>query len=101
MDSTARLGNDRNAVKYLDAVFWDYPEFTDPATIRWHLDKQGNQGVRRWLLTRLLEHGRVVDTLAFFPLKTISAELSDLNLRPYTHKKWTRILDVYGQSAGK
>ncbi|MBW1796631.1 MAG: hypothetical protein JRJ38_19820 [Deltaproteobacteria bacterium] len=47
-------------MKYLDAVFWDYPEFTDPVTIRRHLEKRGNQRVRRWLLKRFLEHGPII-----------------------------------------
>ena len=85
-------------MNYLGAVFWDYPEFTDPDTIRRHLEEQGNQRIFRWLLTRFLEHGRVVDTLAFFQLETIAQELPLLKLTPYAHKKWKRILEVYDQS---
>ncbi|MBW1701702.1 MAG: hypothetical protein JRJ69_02505 [Deltaproteobacteria bacterium] len=88
-------------MNYLNAIFWDYPEFTDPNTIRRHLLKLGNQRVRRWLLKRFLEHGRVVDTLQFFRLDIISQELAQLNLRPYTYRKWKRITEVYAQSQGK
>ncbi|MCK4727703.1 MAG: hypothetical protein KAT27_02160 [Desulfobacterales bacterium] len=49
-------------------------------------------------MKRFMEHGRVVDTLAFFRLDAISQELSRLNLRPYTYKKWKRIAEVYDQS---
>lgn len=83
-------------MNYLNAVFWDYPEFTDPDTIRRHLLKQGNQRLRRWLLKRFLEYGRVVDTLLYFPLDTISRELTRLKLTPYTYRKWKRIIEVYG-----
>jgi len=85
-------------MNYLKAVFWDYPEFTDADTIRQELVKQGNERVHRWILKRFMEHGRVVDTLAFFRLDAISQELSRLNLRPYTYKKWKRIAEVYDQS---
>lgn len=88
-------------MNYLNAVFWDYPEFTDPDTIRRHLLNQRNQRIRRWILKRFLEHGRVVDTLQFFPIDTISQELAKLNLKPYTYKKWKRITEVYAQSKGK
>jgi len=83
-------------MNYLNAVFWDYPEFTDPDTIRRHLLKQGNQRFRHWLLKRFLEYGRVVDTLLYFPLDTISQELNRLKLTPYTYRKWKRIIEVYG-----
>lgn len=83
-------------MNYLNAVFWDYPEFTDPDTIRRNLLKQGNQRLRRWLLKRFLEYGRVVDTLLYFPLDTISQELTRLKLTPYTYRKWKRIIEVYG-----
>jgi hypothetical protein len=85
-------------MNYLNAVFWDYPEFTDPDTIRRHLLEQGNQRLRRWLLKRFLEHGRVVDTLLYFRLDTISQELTRLKLTPYTYRKWKRIIEVYGSS---
>lgn len=85
-------------MNYLKAVFWDYPEFTDPDEIRRILQEQGNQRVRRWLLKRFLQHGRVVDTLLFFRLDIISTELPWLNLDPYSFKKWKRIVEVYDQS---
>ena len=88
----------RTAMNYLHAVFWDYPEFTNPETIRRRLQESENQRVRRWMLTRFLEHGRVVDTLAFFPLATIAQELPHLRLTPYTSKKWRRMVEVYGRT---
>ncbi len=88
-------------MNYLNAVFWDYPEFTNPETIRQHLQKQGNQRVRHWILRRFLEYGRVVDTFTFFRIETIAQELSQLHLTPYTCKKWKRIVEVYGQTSRK
>ena len=82
-------------MNYLKAVFWDYPEFTDPDEIRRILLEDGNKRVRRWLLKRFLEHARVVDTLLFFPFETISAELTWLKLSPYSLRKWKRIVEVY------
>ena len=85
-------------MNYLKAVFWDYPEFTDPDEIHRILMDERSQRVRRWLLKRFLEQGRVVDTLLFFNLDTISKELTRLNLDPYSFKKWKRIVEVYDQS---
>lgn len=88
-------------MNYLNAVFWDYPELTNPDTLRQYLQEVGNQSMHRWLLQRFLEHGRVVDTLRFFPLEMIAQELPGLKLRPYTYKKWKRMVEVYAQSTGK
>lgn len=88
-------------MNYLNAVFWDYPEFIDPDTIRRHLSGQGNLRKRRWIMKRFLENGRVVDTLQFFRLDSISQELAKLNLKPYTYRKWERITEVYAQTKGK
>jgi hypothetical protein len=88
-------------MNYLQAVFWDYPEFTNPDAIRQCLQESENPGMRRWLLLRFLEHGRVVDTFKFFPVEVIAEEFPALSLQPYTRKKWGRILDVYAPSTRK
>ena len=85
-------------MNYLKAAFWDYPEFNDPETIRSHLRDDDKEGLRPWLMTRLLEHGRAVDALEFFSPDAISRELSRLRLKPYTLRKWQRIVEVYGHS---
>ncbi len=85
-------------MNYLKAVFWDYPEFTDSDTIRQHLTDSENGRIRRWILARFLEHARVVDTLDFFCLSDISQELPKLKLKPYTYRKWQRIVEVYDKS---
>jgi hypothetical protein len=53
------------------------------------------------LLVRFLEYARVVDTLKFFAMEEIAGQLSELKLRPYTRKKWKRMVEVYGTSSGK
>ncbi len=88
-------------MNYLKAAFWDYPEFADPEAIRAHLGEEDEGGICSWLLARLLEHGRAVDTLEFFSPDTISRELPQLRLKPYTLRKWRRIVEVYGQSQGE
>lgn len=85
-------------MNYLKSVFWDYPEFSNPDKIRRILLEEGDLRVRRWFLKRFLEHGRVVDALSFFPLDTISRELHQLNLDPYSLRKWKRVVEVYDQS---
>jgi hypothetical protein len=65
----------------LKAIFWDYPELTDPDEIRRILMDERSQRVRRWLLKRFLEHGRVMDTLLFFRLDTISNDLDLFSLQ--------------------
>lgn len=89
----------KRRMNYLQAVFWDYPEFTNPDTIRRYLTEPGNERMYRWILKRFLEHGRVVDTLTFFRLETIAQELPRLRVTPYTNKKWNRILEVYGHAS--
>lgn len=88
-------------MNYLKAIFWDNPRFTDPEVIHGYLLKQGNERIRRWMLRRFLEHGRVVDTLQFFDLAAIALELEHLSLKPYTYKKWKRIVEVYDPSKGR
>ena len=88
-------------MNYLKAVFWDYPEFSDPETIRKTLVESKNKRFRRWVLKRFLEHGRVVDTLSFFRLGDISSELPLLNIDSYSINKWKRIVEVYDQPSGK
>jgi hypothetical protein len=86
-------------MNYLQAVFWDYPAFTNPEHIRQNLQESGNLTTRRWILQRFLEHARVVDTLDMFSLESIARELPFLRIQPYTRKKWSRILEVYGHNA--
>lgn len=80
----------------LKVVFWDYKELQDPEAIRHFFEKSSESG-QLWVLHRFLEHGRVVDTFAFFHPSIIKLQLHKLRLRPYTLKKWERILDIYGE----
>lgn len=85
-------------MNYLHAVFWDYPELTDPEIIRQRLRTAEDSGIFRWIMQRFLEHGRVVDTLSFFSLDAISKEFPTLQLSPYARKKWSRMLEIYAPS---
>ena len=85
-----------SGINCLKAVFWDYPELVNDEYLKKILE-EGNDEIRDWILTRFMEHGRVVDTLRFFSLKIISERISRLRLTPYTKKKWSRILEVYGK----
>ena len=84
-----------SSMNYLNAVFWDYPEFTVPDNVRKLLREEGNKKVINWVLQRFLEHGRVVDTLSFFSIQTISNAIPHLRITPYAQKKWKRIIEVY------
>lgn len=78
----------------LNAVFWDYPRYTDPETLRDLI--QTSPDKRRWVLKRFLERARVVDTWKFFSMGEIEDGIHELNLSPYALKKWKRMIEVYG-----
>jgi len=79
----------------LQAIFWDYPQFQEEDFLRAFLRKSSNNQTYYWIMTRFLEHGRVIDTLSFFSLKEIASNLPKLKLSQYSQRKWTRLLEVY------
>ncbi len=79
----------------LQAVFWDYPQFLDQKYLESYLRENKDTDAFNWILTRFLEHGRAVDTLAFFDINDIAARLSSLKLSEYTATKWRRLVEVY------
>jgi len=83
-------------MNYLKAVFWDYPQFTDEDNLRSHLKKKNKESLHRWIMSRFLEYGRVVDTLKYFTIAEIAENLSELKLSSYTLKKWKRMIELYG-----
>lgn len=83
-------------MNYLNAVFWDYPQFADEEALKTCLKEKAGSTLCRWIMTRFLEHGRVVDTLAYFKLEEIAQSFPTLRPSPYAKKKWRRILEVYG-----
>jgi len=92
----------KNPQNCLNAIFWDYPEFTDKNYLHTILsDKKGNLQFYHWLMSRFLNYGRVIDTIEYFSLKEISDCLSELKLTAYSLKKWNRILEVYGTNSRK
>ncbi|MBI5373895.1 MAG: hypothetical protein HZA77_00560 [Candidatus Schekmanbacteria bacterium] len=85
-------------MNYLNAVFWDYPEFTDLQKLKKLIAENKNNSIYLWVLKRFLEYGRVIDTLNFFSLEEIAVNLQKLRLSKYAAKKWRRMIEVYGTS---
>jgi hypothetical protein len=83
-------------MNYLKAVFWDYPTFTEEKGLRNYLQQSQGKASRRWIMSRFLEHGRVIDTLQYFTLDEIKENLPDLKISTYIRLKWSRIIEVYG-----
>jgi hypothetical protein len=83
-------------MNYLKAAFWDYPQFTEEKTLLTYLQERKDTSLYFWLMGRFLEYARIVDTLKFFAIDEIAAQLPHLKLRPYTRKKWTRMVEIYG-----
>ena len=83
-------------MNYLKAVFWDYPQFSDEKNLKNYLKKQLDKSLYLWIISRFLEHGRVVDTLQFFTINEIKENLPKLKLSDYTLVKWKRMIELYG-----
>jgi hypothetical protein len=83
-------------MNYLKAVFWDYPQFSDEETLKNYLKQQLDKSQYLWIISRFLEHGRVVDTLKFFTINEIKENLPKLKLSNYTLVKWKRMIELYG-----
>ena len=84
-------------MNYLKAVFWDYPELTNEETIRTFLKEKANSNLYLWVMRRMFEYGRVVDTFKFFKIDEIAEHLPKLRLSSYNLKKWERLIEVYGK----
>ena len=84
-------------MKYLKAVFWDYPQFTDSHFLLKTLNNEKNTGTCDWILTRFLEHGRAVDTLRYFSLAELKKKIDVVKISTYSYKKWKRLIEVYGK----
>jgi len=85
-------------INYLKGVFWEYPQFTREEYVLQTLERARRQKdieVYRWMMRKFLEHGRVVDTLRFFPIDEIAEHLGELRLSPYIRRKWQRLVEVY------
>lgn len=83
----------------LKAVFWDYPELTDEATLGLRIQEARDSPIQdafRWYLARFLERSRVVDAWRFFRLDEIRRIMPSLRISSRAVAKWTRILEYYG-----
>lgn len=88
----------RPPVNPLRGVFWDYPELTHAAALSAFIEeaRRNPQGAEwSWVMTRMLERGRVVDVRKSFSWKEIRAALSCLRLSDWARAKWKRMLEVY------
>lgn len=85
----------------LEAVFWDYPKFTDFHYLQQALQDSDNSGKRQWIMARFLEHGRIVDTWKFFTMKEIIEALPNVKISAHARKKWQRMIEVYGDNPRK
>lgn len=85
----------------LKAVFWDYPDFTNSEKLRILIKDNRNRDIYLWVLYRFLEYGRAIDTFKYFKISEISKDIDKLKLRPYTRKKWNRLIEVYGKIEGE
>ena len=85
----------------LKAAFWDHPDLADDAKLGAFLEDRrhaNDEASLVWAMTRLLERGRAVDAMKYFPLEEIREMLPKLRLDAYARKKWDRLLDVYGRA---
>lgn len=85
------------AMNYLKAVFWDYPQFNEEESLKNYLKQTQGKSLRMWIMSRFLEHGRVIDTLRYFTINEIKENLPDLKLNKYIRLKWNRIIEVYSK----
>ena len=89
----------KSAWNPLKAVFWDYPELTDEATLGLRIQEARDSPIQdafRWYLARFLERSRVVDAWRFFRLDEIRRIMPSLRISSRAVAKWTRILEYYG-----
>ena len=85
----------------LQAIFWDYPKFTNKKNLSNILKKNKDSQIYLWILNRFLEYGRVVDTFYFFDINEIANNLNKLKLTDYSQKKWNRLIEIYHTHKGK
>jgi hypothetical protein len=88
-------------MNYLKAVFWDYPQFTEEEALKSSLKDNKGTSFYLWIMSRFLEHGRVVDSLRFFKLQEIVEFLPKLKLTSPTIEKWKRLIEIYDNPSGE
>ncbi len=83
----------------IKGVFWDHPELKSETALRNRLIS-GSDADRSWILARMLEYGRVEDTMRLFDLDEIKRRLHFLPLRDGSRemifRKWQRMFEIYG-----
>jgi prevent-host-death family protein len=85
----------------LKAVFWDFPELAEEEKLksyiaRARLNPSGDS--LDWVLTRMLERGRVIEVKKLFGWDEIRAALPHLSLTPWARAKWRRMTEIYART---
>ena len=89
------------STNYLKAVFWDYPDLSDPKAVELKLKEARSKNDRKtleWIMARFLERGRFKETALFFRPEDIRENLDILKISSRAKKKWRRFLEVYGHT---
>lgn len=71
----------------LQAVFRDNPKFLNRDYLENFIQSSKATDNQLWIMSRLMEHGRVIDTLHFFTIDDIAHNLPKLKLTDYSQKK--------------
>lgn len=82
----------------LKAVFWDFPEFAQEKQLKSYIERaklNPSGDSLDWVLTRMLERGRVIEVKKLFSWDEIRAALPHLRLTPWALAKWRRIIEIY------
>ena len=88
-------------MNYLKAVFWDYPQFTEEEVVKSSLKESKGSQVFLWIMTRFLEHGRVMDSFRFFKLQEIARIFTKTKAYFTHHEKMAKVDRNIWQPSGK
>ena len=69
----------------------------DEESLKNYLKQKQKKSLHMWIMSRFLEHGRVVDTLKYFTINEIAESLPELKISSYTLIKWKRMIELYGK----
>jgi prevent-host-death family protein len=85
----------------LKALFWDFPELAEEEKLKSYVERarlNPSGDSLDWVLTRMLERGRVLEIKKLFGWDEIRAALPRLSLTPWARAKWRRIIEIYART---
>lgn len=85
----------------LKAVFWDFPELAEEEKLKSYVERaklNPSGDSLDWVLTRMLERGRVIEVKKLFGWDEIRAALPRLSLTPWARAKWRRMTEIYART---